>query len=252
MAEFPFSQLPDFIALNASLSMQARALYWIIYSHRNRESGLCCPSMVRISGLSGGSVDSVRRWRAELRAAGLMSWSQEGRGSTVYQFATLGLHGCYPQKATPEAKGSVGATLGLHGRNPQGLHGRNPNHSEPEEPNQTLTPLVPQGGPPAVKAKRKKARTFVVDNPPTAEDVIAYLTETYPQEQSEVMAAEFLRYRNGTDWRDKGGKPIGSWKRAWLAGEQYAVARYVERAPAPGKGLGKGGRRMTAEDYEAL
>ena len=58
------------------------------------------------------------------------------------------------------------------------------------------------------KSKVSKGKSIVKDNPPTIEEIEAYVQEKCQS----VSAQSFLDYYTELDWNDKEGKPVVNWK----------------------------------------
>lgn len=79
----PFAVVPSAVLRDASLSLQARALYAIL-DDRQGASGSVRVRIATLCQDTGASDKSVRRWLDELRAAGLVATQQTGRSMAVY------------------------------------------------------------------------------------------------------------------------------------------------------------------------
>lgn len=84
------------VALNRapSLSHAARRVGLELLNHVNKASGLAWPSEIRLASILGISKRTIARAKAELRAAGLLTWQQRGRHRTpIYRLAWEALQG---------------------------------------------------------------------------------------------------------------------------------------------------------------
>lgn len=79
----PFAVVPSAVLRDASLSLQARALYAIL-DDRQGPSGSVRVRIATLCQDTGASSASVRRWLDELRAAGLVATQQTGRSMAFY------------------------------------------------------------------------------------------------------------------------------------------------------------------------
>lgn len=84
------------VALNRApnLSHAARRVGLELLNHVNKASGLAWPSEIRLASILGISKRTIARAKAELRAAGLLTWQQRGRHRTpIYRLAWEALQG---------------------------------------------------------------------------------------------------------------------------------------------------------------
>jgi DNA-binding transcriptional MocR family regulator len=76
-----FTQLPNYVLKDTSLSMGARLSYAILLSYAWQEKS-CFPGQKRMADELGVSVRTVREYLRELKSTGYIDWLQRGLNKT--------------------------------------------------------------------------------------------------------------------------------------------------------------------------
>ena len=76
-----FTQIPNYVLRDGSLSLGARLIYTMLLSYAWQEKR-CFPGQARLAADLGVDERSVRRYLAELRESGYVDWKQRGLGKT--------------------------------------------------------------------------------------------------------------------------------------------------------------------------
>jgi len=76
-----FTQIPNYVLRDRSLSLAARLVYTMLLSYAWQEER-CFPGQARLAADLGVDERSVRRYLAELRERGYVDWDQRGLGKT--------------------------------------------------------------------------------------------------------------------------------------------------------------------------
>ena len=74
-----FTQIPNYVLRDCSLSLGARLTYTMLLSYAWQESR-CFPGQTRLAADLGVDERSVRRYLVELRGSGYVDWKQQGFG----------------------------------------------------------------------------------------------------------------------------------------------------------------------------
>jgi hypothetical protein len=78
-----FTQVPNFILTNKSLSVGAKLLYAMLLKYNWTDEG-CFPGQQKLAEDMGSGERSVRTYQKELEAARLLKVTQRGLGKTNY------------------------------------------------------------------------------------------------------------------------------------------------------------------------
>jgi len=76
-----FTQIPNYVLRDRSLSLGARLIYTMLLSYAWQEKR-CFPGQSRLAADLGVDERSVRRYLVELRESGYVDWKQRGLGKT--------------------------------------------------------------------------------------------------------------------------------------------------------------------------
>jgi hypothetical protein len=76
-----FTQIPNYVLRDGSLSLGARLIYTMLLSYAWQEKK-CFPGQAKLATDLGVDERSVRRYLAELRESGYVDWKQRGLGKT--------------------------------------------------------------------------------------------------------------------------------------------------------------------------
>lgn len=76
-----FTQIPNYVLGDQSLSLGARLIYTMLLSYAWQEKR-CFPGQARLAADLGVDERSVRRYLVELRDRGYVDWKQRGLGKT--------------------------------------------------------------------------------------------------------------------------------------------------------------------------
>jgi hypothetical protein len=76
-----FTQLPNYVLKDKSLSFGARLAYAVLLSYAWQEDS-CFPGQMRMAADLGSTERSVRRFLTELKQRGFIAWKQQGLNKT--------------------------------------------------------------------------------------------------------------------------------------------------------------------------
>lgn len=92
MNQSNFVLIPKYVLYAVDISNGAKILYTFLLSFRNRETGLCCPSVDTLTREMRTTKKTTEKYLRELRAAGYISVRKKTKynEANCYEFYTNG------------------------------------------------------------------------------------------------------------------------------------------------------------------
>lgn len=217
-----FTQIPNAVLRDPSLSAAARLVYGLLLSFQWREPGIF-PGRERMAAYLGASVDSIDRCLNQLRDAGLIAWARRGRGETnVYTILDL-----------PYRKNADHLQDSLRRESaPAPTLESAPVRLKQDTANKT-PPNPPQGGslsaktePETAEPRKAKPRRRIPDDFTLTTELRAYAT-SHGDPNPEKTFAQFTEY-----WRGE-GRPKADWTATWRTRVLADEARRGQHSTSP-------------------